>query len=154
MTWFDDKIGACIHVCLATMLWVHMQDYRGGSEVLQCQVPSSIVESVVKSGSWWITCGSKQSALLFLEMTCSWMIFVVHLWNFCSYNRFWIPREGQTVWWSIESIWIVPSTSTLVTVQLMSKVETYQPKVACDRKKERTVLVEVKVRYLWCLQKL
>jgi hypothetical protein len=31
----------------------------------------------------------------------------------------------------------------------MSKVENYQPKVVCDRrKKERIVLVEVEVRYL------
>ncbi len=93
-------------------------------------------ESVVQSGSWWITCGSKQFAFLFLEMTCSWMIFVVRMWDFCSYNQFWILREGQIVWWSIVSIWIVPSTFTLVMVQLMSKVENDQPKVACDRRKK------------------
>ncbi len=148
MTWFDDKIGACIHVCLATMLWVHMQDYRGGSEVLQCQVPSSIVESVVKRGSWWITCGSKQSALLFLETTCSWMIFVVHLWNFCSYNRFWIPREGQTVWWSIESIWIGHQLLHWWWCNWWArwKIISLKLLVTEERKKGRTVLVEVKVR--------
>ncbi len=137
MTGFDDKIGACKHVCLAIMLWVHMQDYRGGSEVLQCQVPRSIVEREL---SKMVHDGSHVAASNLLSSFWRWP---VHEWSLL-YTRgisayitsFWIPREEQTVWWSIASIWIVPSTSTLVMVQLMSKVENYQPKVACDRRKK------------------
>ncbi len=75
MTGFDDKIGACKHVCLATMLWVHMQEYRAGSEVLQCQVPSSIVERVL---SKMVHDGSHVAASNLLSSFWRWP---VHEWS-------------------------------------------------------------------------